>query len=353
MHTTGLENLLITARDGVNSWAGSLAYGNRISWFNNNTSSFFLKGACLAEFDPMSPRQMRAKFREVEKIAKEQYKKYKNNRTSLPTWITLFFELFDKSRYLSTSASTTPTNINDTENNLNDVSTPCASTATLAHRNYDGAVQQSNASNVSAAAQKQDDIPLSKLKAMLQQQQKPQEQQIVIAPYTQMQGNTIQEAVAEAILDRPDASNINQGTSSSRSVEIEPRSPSPTPPLNICKTSDDKNILHSEQQQEQQQVSTNNNNKNNKSSNQFNPTSMQPPVITIRPFTQIFADAMMVRQRLNASLTLNNNDDVRFYKNCLDAIESEIDTYKYLQIAMRHVHNNNNNNSGSNNSNSG
>merc|ERR1711862_1030411 len=58
------------------------------------------------------------------------------------------------------------------------------------------------------------------------------------------------------------------------------------------------------------------------------------PNIAIRPFTQIFADAMMVRQRLNASKTLNNIEDVRFYELCLDTIISEIEAYRNLQISM-------------------
>jgi len=169
-----------------------------------------------------------------------------------------------------------------------------------------------------------------------QQQQQIRQQQIIAKSDSQNQ-----EALTETTITTLDTTSTTQGTPS-RPAAIRPLSPSSSPPPNKRhKTSNDNDTSLLEQQQ---QLSTNNNNIIENLT-----TTIQPPTITIRPFTQIFADAMMVRQRLNASMTLNNNDDVRFYKNCLDAIESEIETYKYLQISLRYIHNNN---KGSNNSDS-
>merc|ERR1711862_938020 len=89
------------------------------TWFNNNTESFFLEGGCLSEFDLMKPRQIRTRFREAEKIAKEQY----NNkiiktldRTKLPVWIQLFFEFFDWNKGRASPLKTTPV-----KDDMNDV----------------------------------------------------------------------------------------------------------------------------------------------------------------------------------------------------------------------------------------
>ena len=188
---------------------------------------------------------------------------------------------------------------------FNDTPIACATIATLANQNH---------GNVSDATQQ------------------IQQHQIIAKPDSQ-----IQEAVAEKNIAAIDTTSTTQVTSS-RSAATRPLSPSSSSPPNKrhkISNGSDTSLL------EQQQLSISNNN------NIENPITIQAPIITIRPFTQIFADAMMVRQRLNASMTLNNDDDVRFYKNCLDAIESEIETYKYLQNSLRHVHNNNNGNNNS------